>query len=116
MKAFPLAYWHLDKTPIARCSIAPRETHRPLGGDDSKDNVWSLTCFFIKRKFRNRRIVSILLEQAIKYANKSGAKYVEAYPIDPDSKSGSYRCMGFTIQHINSSTTIVPVLEDRGIM
>ena len=88
-----LAY--LDKSPIAWCSIAPRETHRSLGGDNSKDDVWSLTCFFIKREFRNRGVASKLLEKAIEYAKGSGAKYVEAYPVDPNSESPSYRFMGF---------------------
>jgi len=88
-----LAY--LDKTPIAWCSIAPRKTHRALGGDDSKNNVWSLTCFFIKREFRRKGVASKLLMAAISYARDSGAKYVEAYPVDPEFKSASYRFMGF---------------------
>ncbi len=34
-----------------------------------------------------------LISEAIKYAKANGAKYVEAYPVDPDSPS--YRFMGF---------------------
>ena len=86
-----LAY--LDKTPIAWCSIAPRETYRSLGGDDSINDVWSLTCFFVKREFRNKGISSKLLYAALKYAKNSIAKYVEAYPVDTESPS--YRFMGF---------------------
>ena len=82
-----------DEIPIAWCSIAPRETFRPLGGDETKDEVWSLTCFFIKRKFRKLRLSLKLLQAAIHYAKESGARYVEAYPVDP--KSPSYRFMGF---------------------
>ena len=81
------------KVAVAWCSVAPRETYRALGGDDSIDNVWSLTCFFVKHEFRNKGIASELLRAAIREARKNGAKYVEAYPVDPESPS--YRFMGF---------------------
>jgi len=84
---------YLDEEPIAWCSIAPRETYKPLGGDESLIDVWSLVCFFVKRPFRNRGIANQLLSEAIRYATESGAKYVEAYPVEPDSPS--YRFMGF---------------------
>lgn len=92
-----------ENTSIAWCSIAPRETYRSLGGDDSKEGVWSLTCFFIKREYRNMGVASKLLEAAIKYATTNGAKYVEAYPVDPNSESKSYRFMGY-----------VPMFESKG--
>ena len=79
--------------PIALCSIAPRNTHRSLSGDEMKEDVWSLTCFFVKRAFRNMGVTSQFLHAAIKYAKENGAKYVEAYPVDPESPS--YRFMGF---------------------
>ncbi|MDN5200220.1 GNAT family N-acetyltransferase [Fulvivirgaceae bacterium BMA10] len=85
-----LAY--LDGEPIAWCSIAPRETHKKLSGDETKDGVWSLTCFFIKRAHRNQGLTYKLLQEAIKFARMNGAKYVEAYPVAPDSPS--YRFMG----------------------
>lgn len=81
-----------DEIPIAWCSIAPRETYRALGGDPTKDGVWSLTCFFVKRKFRKLGLAVKLLQAAIRYAKENGAKYVEAYPVAPDSPS--YRFMG----------------------
>lgn len=78
---------------IAWCSIAPRESYRDLSGDSSLTEVWSLVCFFIKREHRQKGITEELIQQAIKYAKDNGAKYVEAYPVDPDSPS--YRFMGF---------------------
>lgn len=86
-----LAY--TDSKPIAWCSIAPRDTYKSLGGDDTKDNVWSLTCFYISRLFRNMGVTSRLLAAAVDYAKDNGARYVEAYPVAPDSPS--YRFMGF---------------------
>jgi GNAT superfamily N-acetyltransferase len=90
-----------DEVPIAWCSIAPRETYQRLGGDESKENVWSLVCFFIKKEFRDQGLVKMLISEAKKYAKKNGAQFLEAYPVLPDSPS--YRFMGF-----------VPTFEQTG--
>ena len=79
--------------PVAWCSIAPRDTHQRLGGDESLDDVWSISCFYIKKDYRRQQLTALLIENAIAYAKKNGAKYVEAYPVEPDSPS--YRFMGF---------------------
>jgi GNAT superfamily N-acetyltransferase len=86
-----LAY--TDDEPIAWCSIAPRDTYRSLGGDETKQRVWSLACFFVKREFRNIGLTSRLLGAAMDYAKDNGAEFIEAYPVAPDSPS--YRFMGF---------------------
>ena len=80
-------------TPVAWCSIAPRESYTKTGGDTSLERVWSLTCFFVRRTYRGRGISEALTIQAIHYAKANGASYVEAYPVDPQSPS--YRFMGF---------------------
>lgn len=87
--------------PVAWCSIAPRDTYKSMGGDQTKQGVWSLTCFFVKRTFRKMGIASQLLTAAIDYAKENGAQYIEAYPVAPDSPS--YRFMGF-----------VPMFEKAG--
>jgi hypothetical protein len=81
------------KEAIAWCSIGPRESFRKLSGDDSLKDVWSLVCFYIKKEFRHRNIISNLIGAALKYAKRNGAKHVEGYPVDPSSPS--YRFMGF---------------------
>lgn len=78
---------------IGWCAIAPRETYRALGGDESKDQVWSVVCFFIKRDFRGQGVSNLLLAEATEYAKTNGARYVEGYPVAKDSPS--YRFMGF---------------------
>lgn len=78
---------------VAWCSIAPRDSYRNLTGVDSLSDVWSLVCFFIKREYRKQGQTAKLIRAAINYAKENGAKYVEAYPVDPDSPS--YRFMGF---------------------
>lgn len=86
-----LAY--IGDQPIAWCSVAPRETYRKLGGDEDLDSVWSISCFYIKREFRDKGLICALIEHAKKYAKSNDAKYLEAYPVEFDSPS--YRHMGF---------------------
>ena len=81
---------------VAWCSIAPRESYRPLGGaprdEQSSDNVWSLVCFYISSKFRRIGLKRKLLRAAVETARDSGATAIEAYPADQDSPS--YGFMG----------------------
>jgi len=86
-----LCYAGLDA--VGWCSIAPRESYRDLSGENALKKVWSLTCFFIKKEYRQQGISAELIKQAIQYAKANGANYVEAYPVDPESPS--YRFMGF---------------------
>jgi GNAT superfamily N-acetyltransferase len=87
--------------PIAWCSVAPRETHLRLGGDETKEATWSLTCFFIKKEYRRQGMVRFLIDHAKEFAKRNGAHYLEAYPVAADSPS--YRFMGF-----------VPTFEQSG--
>lgn len=102
-----------DGVPVAWCSIAPRETYRPMGGVDGDgghapnadpvqrgrengarvESVWSVVCFFIPKAMRGQGIMPRLLKAAVEHARLHGATVVEAYPVDPDSPS--YRFMGF---------------------
>lgn len=82
-----------EGAPVAWCSVAPRETYRKLGGDAALKNVWSIACFFIKKEFRGKWLVSCLIDEAKTYARENGAAYLEAFPVEPESPS--YRHMGF---------------------
>ena len=86
--------------PVGWCSIGPRPTFPRLrttslngAADPDDSSVWSLTCFFVPRRFRQRGLASRLLQAAIDHARRQGAKAVEAYPVDPDSPG--YRFGGF---------------------
>lgn len=80
--------------PVAWCSIAPKETHRPLTDEDTgSGGVWSIVCFFVTRRLRSAGLSRQLLDAAIAHAREQGARAVEVYPVDPDSPS--YRFMGF---------------------
>jgi GNAT superfamily N-acetyltransferase len=80
-----LAY--ADGESIGWCAIAPREAYPSLDRsrvlqrvDDQP--VWSVTCFYIARGHRKQGMTGQLLKAAIQFAQKRGAKIVEAYPID----------------------------------
>jgi GNAT superfamily N-acetyltransferase len=82
--------------PVAWVSVAPKPTFTGnLGGPDSvpEDKVWSLTCMYMRTALRGEGAGHQLIEAAIRYAEKRGAKVLEAYPVDPESPS--YRHMGF---------------------
>jgi GNAT superfamily N-acetyltransferase len=82
-----------DGSPVAWCSVAPRDSFQSIGGDERLEGVWSITCFYIKREYRRKGLAKRLIESAKAYAETNGAKYVEAYPVKSDSPS--YRYMGF---------------------
>ncbi|EMN02488.1 acetyltransferase, GNAT family [Leptospira noguchii str. 1993005606] len=84
---------YINQEAIAWCSIAPRETYRSLGGDESLENVWSVVCFFVKKQYQGGGMATTFIESAKDYAKKNGAKYLEAYPVE--KKSPSYKFMGF---------------------
>lgn len=85
---------YLEDEPVAWCSVAPRSTYRRLVSDCSADEgVWSIACFFIIRKLRNRGITRQVIAAAVDFARSRGATIVEAYPVATDSPS--YRFMGF---------------------
>ena len=75
---------------IAWCALAPREDFIRL--EKSRvhkriDNlpVWSITCFFVKKKFRMKGVSLILLKAVIDHARKNNISVLEAYPLIPTS-------------------------------
>jgi GNAT superfamily N-acetyltransferase len=81
-----LAY---DKNePVGWCSVGPRkdfirlEKSRILKPVDDRE-VWSITCLFIAKEYRNRGVSGGLIEAAVKYAGSKGARIVEGYPFEP---------------------------------
>jgi ribosomal protein S18 acetylase RimI-like enzyme len=45
--------------------------------------LWSVTCFVVRVGHRRQGAASQLLDAAIEFAGRHGARIVEAYPIDP---------------------------------
>jgi GNAT superfamily N-acetyltransferase len=76
------------RTPVGWCSVSPREDFgriersRLLARVDDEP-VWSVVCFYIHRSHRGRGVGTALLEGAIRFAARKGARILEAYPVDP---------------------------------
>ena len=75
---------------VGWCSVAPREEYIRLGSsrilkpvDDVP--VWSVSCLFIAREFRNRGVSVALLKAAIDFVAARGGTVVEGYPVEPKS-------------------------------
>jgi GNAT superfamily N-acetyltransferase len=79
--------------PVGWCSVAPRERFaalersRVLKRPDDRP-VWSIVCFFVARSSRKKGLTRGLIRAAVEYAARSGARIIEAYPVEPNH--GSY--------------------------
>jgi len=49
------------------------------------DAVWAVSCFVVRKEFRRQGLNARLLEAAVDFARASGARVIEAYPMDPDA-------------------------------
>ena len=81
-----LAY--LDGVPAGWIAVEPRDRYprlarsrilKPL--DDTP--VWSVTCFFVDRKYRGQGLTVALLKAAVEHVARQGGKVVEGYPTEP---------------------------------
>lgn len=60
-------------------------TAEPL--DD--DSVWAVTCFVVRKEHRGKGLNAALLASGLDVARASGARLIEAYPVD--TSTGSHR-------------------------
>ena len=72
---------------VGWCSIAPRTDFVRLEASKvwaplDDEPVWSVSCLFVKKDFRNQGLSVELLNGAIKFAKQHGARIVEGYPND----------------------------------
>jgi len=71
--------------PVGWCSIAPREQYQAVERSRNistvdGERVWSVVCFFLDTSVRGTGARAGLLDAALKYAKRKGARTVEAYP------------------------------------
>lgn len=84
--------------PVGWCSIAPRESYVRLERSRTMPRVtppatptWAILCFFVARAHRGQGVTRALLEGAVRYARRQGARVVEAYPFDTAGVSSAHR-------------------------
>lgn len=86
-----------DGRPVGWCAVGPRSRYERAigprvkilkGRDPSEDDdVWLVTCFFVRVGFRAAGITYRLLEAAAELAREHGAKAIEGFPLSTDTPS-----------------------------
>jgi GNAT superfamily N-acetyltransferase len=74
------------REPIGWCSVAPREAYPALQRSPSRravdaEAVWSISCVYVARSHRRRRLSIKLIEAAVDYVRSRGGRIVEGYPV-----------------------------------
>jgi GNAT superfamily N-acetyltransferase len=87
--AVPGLIGYEDGRPVSWISLGPREDYpklrrSPIMKPVDERPVWSIVCFFVVPDARGRGLSEQMLRAAVKYAAASGAKLLEAYPVDAD--------------------------------
>lgn len=86
-----LAY--ADGAAVGWVALEPRSAYPRLAGSrilfpvDARP-VWSVSCFFVRRDWRNKGLTQRLLQAAVEFAARQGADCVEGYPVDRDTRTG----------------------------
>jgi predicted GNAT family acetyltransferase len=58
-------------------------------GDESDPSVWAISCFFIRTKARGKGVTHQLVSGGLAFAKESGARFIEACPMDQSRDSRS---------------------------
>jgi GNAT superfamily N-acetyltransferase len=83
---------YLDGEPVGWCAVEPRSAYEGLARnnrvpwegrseDKSDDDVWAVTCIFVRAGHRGRGLAYALARAAADHARGRGARALEAYPI-----------------------------------
>lgn len=60
---------------------------------------WRITCFFVDRKYRGKKVSSLALDGALRLISEAGGGVVEAYPEDMTDRTTNmaFICLGTTV-------------------
>lgn len=80
-----LAY--LDGEVVGWVAVEPRSAYEKLAYSRAlkpvdDQSVWSVTCFFVAKKYRRKGITVELLKAAVAHVQRQGGRIVEGYPVD----------------------------------
>jgi GNAT superfamily N-acetyltransferase len=79
-----LAY--VDGEPVGWCRLGPRESfdrleHSPRLRRVDDEDVWSVVCFYVHPSAKRSGVATALLDAAIDYAARKGARILEGYAV-----------------------------------
>jgi GNAT superfamily N-acetyltransferase len=83
---------YLDGEPVGWCAVEPRPAYTGLvrnnrvpwegrAEDKTDDSVWAVTCVLARAGFRRQGVSRALARAAVEYAQRRGARALEAYPM-----------------------------------
>ncbi len=83
---------YLDGEPVGWCAVEPRPAYTGLvrnnrvpwegrAEDKTDGSVWAVTCVFTRAGFRRHGVSRALARAAVEYAQRRGARALEAYPM-----------------------------------
>ena len=72
---------------VGWCQLTPRRELAWLGRRREfvavdEVPVWVMSCFYVRRGYRRRGVMSALIAEALRVAKRAGAPALEAYPVD----------------------------------
>jgi GNAT superfamily N-acetyltransferase len=115
-----LLAFHGD-VPVGWCQLTPRDELPWLDRAwrlrrvDEKP-VWSISCFYVRKRYRRKGVTAALIAAAVKAAKRAKAPAVEAYPLDAD-KTPSTSSTGYESTFARAGfTTVARHVPPRPIM
>jgi len=104
----------VNKEPVGWIAFAPREHYIKIENSRSlkridKRPVWSITCFFIDRKYRRKGISGFMIRGVVEFARKNNIRILEAYPAIPysDKVSAPFLWTGILSTFVENGFTII---------
>jgi GNAT superfamily N-acetyltransferase len=96
---------------VGWCSLGPREDfdrleHSRVIPHVDDRAVWSIVCFAVSRSARGEGVAAALLDAAVNWARKQGAKVLEAYPVQTEP--------GKAVNADSAFTGTLPMFERAG--
>lgn len=94
--------------PVGWCQLTPRQdlswlNRKPAFQAVDDAPVWALSCFYIRRGYRRRGVMTALIVEALKAAKRNHAGGLEAYPVDtslPGSTSNVFTGTASTFRRL----------------
>jgi len=98
--------------PVGWCQLTPREDLNWLNRMQAllpvdEAPVWAVSCFYVRRGYRRRGVMTALIVEALKAAKRSNVPALEAYPVDtaqPGSTSNVFPGVASTFRRLGFRT------------
>jgi GNAT superfamily N-acetyltransferase len=98
--------------PVGWCQLTPRQdlswlNRKPALQPVDDMPVWALSCFYIRRGYRRRGVMTALIVEAVKAAKRASAPALEAYPVNtrqPGSTANVFTGTASTFRRVGFRT------------